>query len=135
MKYLFLGLAIIFEVVGSSFMKASEGFTKWLPSIVVVVAYLICFYFLSLALKSIPLGVAYAIWAGLGIVLTAMVSVFIFKQKLDFPAIIGILFIVIGVVIMNFFPKLHIDLILNLILLSKLRGFYLILHSIINDWR
>ena len=105
MKYLFLGLAIIFEVVGSSFMKASEGFTKWLPSIVVVVAYLICFYFLSLALKSIPLGVAYAIWAGLGIVLTAMVSVFIFKQKLDFPAIIGILFIVIGVVIMNFFSK------------------------------
>ena len=105
MKYLFLGLAIIFEVVGSSFMKASEGFTKWLPSIVVVVAYLICFYFLSLALKSIPLGVAYAIWAGLGIVLTAMVSVFIFKQKLDFPAIIGILFIVIGVVIMNSFSK------------------------------
>ena len=105
MKYLFLGLAIIFEVVGSSFMKASEGFTKWLPSIVVVVAYLICFYFLSLALKSIPLGVAYAIWAGVGIVLTAMVSVFIFKQKLDFPAIIGILFIVIGVVIMNFFSK------------------------------
>ncbi|MNY34484.1 Quaternary ammonium compound-resistance protein QacC [compost metagenome] len=105
MKYLFLGLAIIFEVVGSSFMKASEGFTKWLPSIVVVVAYLICFYFLSLALKTIPLGVAYAIWAGLGIVLTAMVSVFIFKQKLDSPAIIGILFIVIGVVIMNFFSK------------------------------
>lgn len=105
MKYLFLGLAIIFEVVGSSFMKASEGFTKWLPSIVVVAAYLICFYFLSLALKTIPLGVAYAIWAGLGIVLTAMVSVFIFKQKLDSPAIIGILFIVIGVVIMNFFSK------------------------------
>lgn len=105
MKYLFLGLAIIFEVVGSSFMKASEGFTKWLPSIVVIVAYLICFYFLSLALKTIPLGVAYAIWAGLGIVLTAMVSVFIFKQKLDSPAIIGILFIVIGVVIMNFFSK------------------------------
>ena len=105
MTYLFLGLAIIFEVVGSSFMKASEGFTKWLPSIVVVVAYLICFYFLSLALKTIPLGVAYAIWAGLGIVLTAMVSVFIFKQKLDSPAIIGILFIVIGVVIMNFFSK------------------------------
>ncbi|KFC22881.1 DMT family transporter [Chryseobacterium sp. FH1] len=105
MKYLFLGLAIIFEVVGSSFMKASEGFTKWLPSIVVIVAYLICFYFLSLALKTIPLGVAYAIWAGLGIVLTAMVSVFIFKQKLDSPAIIGILLIVIGVVIMNFFSK------------------------------
>lgn len=105
MKYLFLCLAIIFEVLGSSFMKASEGFTKWLPSTIVVVAYLICFYFLSLALKTIPLGVAYAIWAGLGIVLTAAVSVFILKQKLDLAAVVGIIFIVIGVVIMNFFSK------------------------------
>lgn len=105
MKYLFLGLAIIFEVIGSSFMKASEGFTKWFPSAIVVIAYLICFYFLSLALKMIPLGVAYAIWAGLGIVLTAAVSVFIFKQKLDLAAIVGIVFIVIGVFIMNFFSK------------------------------
>lgn len=105
MKYLFLGLAIIFEVVGSSFIKASEGFTKWLPSIVVVVAYLICFYFLSLALKSIPLGVAYAIWAGLGIVLTALVSVLFFKQKLDLPAILGIAIIIVGVLVINLFSK------------------------------
>jgi small multidrug resistance pump len=105
MRYIFLSLAIILEVIGSSFMKASDGFTKWLPSTVVVVAYISCFYFLSLTLKSIPLGVAYAIWAGLGIVLTAAVSVFIFKQKLDLPAIIGIVFIVVGVVIMNFFSK------------------------------
>ena len=105
MKYLFLALAIIFEVIGSSFMKASEGFTKWFPSVIVLIAYLICFYFLSLALKMIPLGVAYAIWAGLGIVLTAAVSVFIFKQKIDIAGIVGIVFIVIGVVIMNFFSK------------------------------
>lgn len=105
MKYLFLGLAIVFEVIGSSFMKASDGFTKWIPSAVVVIAYLVCFYFLSLALKTIPLGIAYAIWGGLGIVLTAAVSVFIFKQKLDFPAIIGIALIVSGVVVMNFFSK------------------------------
>lgn len=105
MKYLFLGLAIIFEVIGSSFIKASDGFTKLWPSSVVVVAYITCFYFLSLALKTIPLGVAYAIWAGLGIVLTAAVSVFIFKQKLDLPAIIGIILIVSGVVVMNFFSK------------------------------
>lgn len=105
MKYLFLALAIIFEVIGSSFMKASEGFTKWFPSAIVLIAYLICFYFLSLALKMIPLGVAYAIWAGLGIVLTAAVSVFIFKQKIDIAGIVGIVFIVIGVVIMNFFSK------------------------------
>lgn len=105
MKYVFLGLAIVFEVIGSSFMKSSDGFTKWLPSTVVVVAYITCFYFLSLALKTIPLGVAYAVWAGLGIVLTAAISVLVFKQKLDLPAVIGIIFIVIGVVIMNFFSK------------------------------
>lgn len=105
MKYVFLGLAIVFEVIGSSFMKSSDGFTKWLPSTVVVVAYIICFYFLSLALKTIPLGVAYAVWAGLGIVLTAAISVLVFKQKLDLAAIIGIIFIIIGVVIMNFFSK------------------------------
>ncbi|RKR08940.1 small multidrug resistance pump [Flavobacterium sp. 90] len=105
MKYLFLASAIIFEVIGSSFMKASDGFTKWLPSAIVVAAYITCFYFLSLALKSIPLGIAYAIWGGLGIVLTAAVSVLVFKQKLDMPAIIGITLIVAGVVIMNFFSK------------------------------
>ncbi len=105
MKYLFLGLAIVLEVVGSSFMKASEGFTKWLPTSIFIAAYIACFYFLSLALKTIPLGTAYAIWAGLGIVLTAAISVVVFKQKLDLPAIIGILFIVTGVVIMNFFSK------------------------------
>jgi len=105
MKYVFLGLAIVFEVIGSSFMKSSDGFTKWLPSTVVVVAYITCFYFLSLALKTIPLGVAYAVWAGLGIVLTAAISVLVFKQKLDLPAVIGIIFIIIGVVIMNFFSK------------------------------
>lgn len=105
MKYVFLSFAIIFEVIGSSFMKASEGFTKWLPTTIFIAAYITCFYFLSLALKTIPLGTAYAIWAGLGIVLTAGVSVIVFKQKLDLPAIIGITFIVVGVVIMNFFSK------------------------------
>lgn len=105
MKYLFLALAIIFEVVGSSFIKASDGFTKLFPTTIVAVAYLICFYFLSLALKTIPLGIAYAIWGGLGIVLTAIISVLVFKQKLDIPAIIGIVLIVAGVVVMNFFSK------------------------------
>lgn len=105
MRYLYLTLAIAFEVVGSSFMKASEGFSKWMPSSIVIIAYLICFYFLSLALKTIPLGIAYAIWGGLGIVLTAIISVVIFKQKLDIPAIVGIVLIVSGVVVMNFFSK------------------------------
>lgn len=105
MKYLFLALAIILEVIGSSFMKVSDGFSKWLPSLIVIIAYISCFYFLSLALKVIPLGIAYAIWGGLGIVLTAIISVVIFNQKLDIPAIIGIILIVLGVVVMNFLSK------------------------------
>ncbi len=105
MKYLFLGLAIVFEVVGSSFMKTSNGFSKLLPTAVTVLAYITCFFFFSQALKSINLGIAYAIWGGLGIVLTSMISVVVFKQSLDIPAIIGIVLIVAGVIVMNFFSK------------------------------
>lgn len=105
MKYLFLSLAIILEVIGSGFMKVSDGFSKLIPTSIVVVCYLACFYFLSLALREIPLSIAYAIWGGIGIVLTALVSVYVFKQQLDAAAIIGIAFIVIGVIIMNFFSK------------------------------
>ncbi|SFF09875.1 small multidrug resistance pump [Chitinophaga sp. CF118] len=105
MKYLYLALAIVSEVIGSSFLNASNQFTKLVPILITVVAYLACFYFLSLALKYIPLGVAYAIWGGLGIVLTAIISVVVFKQKLDLPAIIGIVLIVAGVIVLNFFSK------------------------------
>jgi len=105
MKYIFLGLAIVLEVIGSSFMKASNGFTKLLPTTIMIVAYIACFFFFSQALKSINLGIAYAIWGGLGIVLTAIISVIIFKQSLDIPAIIGIILIVAGVFVMNFFSK------------------------------
>ena len=103
MKYLYLALAIVLEVLGSSFMKASDGFSKLLPTTITIIAYIACFFFLSQALKSIPLGIAYAIWGGLGIVLTALISVIIFKQSLDLPAIIGIILIVAGVFVMNFF--------------------------------
>ncbi|MDR2955119.1 MAG: multidrug efflux SMR transporter [Prevotella sp.] len=105
MQYLYLGLAIVFEVVGSSFMKASYGFTKLLPTIIVAVAYLTCFYFLSLSLKTIPLGTAYAIWGGLGIVLTALISILVFNHAVDIPTIVGIILIVAGVFIINFFSK------------------------------
>ncbi|MDN3607653.1 MULTISPECIES: DMT family transporter [Bacteroidota] len=105
MKYLFLALAIILEVIGSSFMKASNGFTKIIPTSITIIAYIVCFFFLSQALKHIPLGIAYAIWGGLGIVLTAIISVVVFKQSLDLPAIIGIILIVSGVFVMNFFSK------------------------------
>jgi small multidrug resistance pump len=105
MNYMFLAFAIILEVIASSFLKASDGFSKLLPTLVMAAAYLGCFYFLSLALKTIPMGIAYAIWAGVGIILTAIVSVVVFKQTLDFPAIIGIVLIVAGVVVMNYFSK------------------------------
>jgi small multidrug resistance pump len=105
MKYLYLVLAIISEVIGSSFLNASHQFTKLVPSVIVVLAYVSAFYFFSLALKYIPLGVAYAIWGGLGIVLTCLVSVVVFKNKLDAPAILGIVLIVSGVIVLNFFSK------------------------------
>ena len=105
MKYLFLTLAIVFEVIGSSFMKASDGFSKWLPSLIVVVAYIICFYFFSLALKTIPLGIAYAMWGALGIVLTAIISVVVYNEKLDVPAIVGMMLIIAGVLVMNLLSK------------------------------
>lgn len=100
-----LALAIICEVTGSTFLQKSHGFTKLIPSICMGVFYLVSFFFLSQALKTIPLGVAYAIWGGLGIVLTAMVSMFLFKHTLDMPAIIGIAMIVGGVLVMNLFSQ------------------------------
>lgn len=105
MHYTYLTIAIVLEVLGTSSMRASDGFTKPLPTIGTIVAFLACFYFLSIALKVIPLGLAYAIWAGAGIVLTALISVFIFHDQLDLPAIIGITLIVAGVVVMNLFSK------------------------------
>ena len=105
MKYLFLSLAIVFELIGTSFMQASNGFSKTIPTVLTIVAYTICFFFFSHALKSIPLGIAYAIWGGLGIVLSAIISVVIFKQSLALPALIGITLIVAGVFVMNYFSK------------------------------
>ncbi|GGG93947.1 multidrug SMR transporter [Parapedobacter pyrenivorans] len=105
MKYIFLGLAIVLEVVGTSFLNASNGFSRITPTLVSIVSYVICFYFLSLAIKQIPLGIAYAIWCGLGIGLTAIVSVVVFKQKLDLAAVMGMALIGAGVVVMSLFSK------------------------------
>jgi small multidrug resistance pump len=105
MQYLFLGLAILFEVIGTSFIKASDGFTKLTPTIAVAAAYIACFYFLSLSLKTIPLGIAYAIWGGIGIILIALISIFVFKQSMDLPAVVGTALIVAGVFIINVFSK------------------------------
>ncbi|KAB1454646.1 DMT family transporter [Vibrio panuliri] len=105
MGYLYLSIAIIAEVIATGALKYSQEFTKLVPSIVVVVGYGIAFYFLSLVLKTIPVGIAYAIWSGLGVVLISLVGVVLFKQKLDWPAIAGMALIVSGVVVINVFSS------------------------------
>lgn len=100
-----LALAIICEVAGSSFLQRTQQFTRLAPTLAMAAFYVSSFYFLSLALRNIPLGVAYAIWAGLGIVLTATVSVVVFRQRLDLPALLGIALIVSGVVVMQVFSR------------------------------
>ena len=105
MAYLYLTIAIVAEVIATSALKASEGFTKPIPSIIVVIGFGIAFYCLSLVLKSIPVGIAYAIWSGLGIVLISIVGLIVFGQKLDAPAIIGLALIISGVVVMNLFSN------------------------------
>ena len=106
MKYwLFLAIAIISEVVATSALKSSEGFTRLAPSALVVVGYLLAFYFLSLTLKVIPVGIAYAIWAGTGIVLIALVGWWLYGQKLDLPAILGMAMILGGVAVINLFSS------------------------------
>jgi small multidrug resistance pump len=102
-NWIFLTLAIAAEVAGTSLLKASEGFTKIGPSIGLVLAYGLSFYFLALTLKVIPVGIAYAIWSGLGIVFITLIGRYFFGQQLDMPAIIGISLILAGVVIMQLF--------------------------------
>ncbi|GFE76863.1 SMR family transporter [Novosphingobium sp. TCA1] len=103
MNYLLLAAAIVAEVIGTSFMKQSDGFSKLLPSAVTALAYIVAFYCLSLTLKTIPTGIAYAIWSGSGIVLIAAAAWIFQGQKLDLPAMLGMALIVAGVVVMNVF--------------------------------
>lgn len=103
--WILLAIAIVSEVIATSALKASEGFTRLWPSVLVVAGYVISFYCLSLVLKAIPVGVVYAIWSGAGIALIALVAWVFFGQSLDLPAIIGLLLIVAGVVVLNFFSK------------------------------
>lgn len=105
MTWLTLGGAILFEVVGTSLLQLSNQFTKPLPSLGVALCYGMAFYLLSHALKSIPVGLAYAIWSGLGVVLISLIGLVAFKQKLDVPAVIGLVLIVGGVVVINLFSK------------------------------
>jgi small multidrug resistance pump len=104
-QWIFLGVAIVSEVIATSALKATEDFTRLWPSLIVVVGYAFAFYFLTLTLRTIPLGIAYAIWSGVGVALIALVGWVLYKQTLDVPAFIGIALIVAGVVVLNVFSK------------------------------
>lgn len=103
--YLALGIAIVSEVIATSALRASDGFSRLWPSLIVVAGYGLAFFFLSVTLKSIPVGIAYAIWSGLGVVLISVAAWVLFGQKLDAPAVIGMGLIVAGVVVLNVFSK------------------------------
>ncbi len=103
--WLYLSVAIFSEVIATSALKAAEGFTRPLPSMLTVAGYALSFYCLSLALRAIPLGVAYAVWSGVGLALVSVVAWFLYRQALDTGAIIGIALIVAGVLVINLFSK------------------------------
>ena len=105
---IYLLLAIIFETSATTLLKVSEGFSKLLPTIFSIILYILSFYCLSTCLKTVPIGIAYAIWSALGIVLVTVVGIFAFKQTPDWAAIIGILLIMIGIGVLNLFSEMSI---------------------------
>lgn len=102
---IYLIIAIVGEVIATSFLRASAGFTQLVPSVVVVLGYGVTFYFLSLALQTIPVGIGYAVWSGVGIVLISIIAYFVHGQSLDLPALIGIGLILAGVLVINLFSQ------------------------------
>jgi len=105
MSYLYLTIAIIAEVIATSALKKSEQFTRLGPSLIVAIGYLVAFYFLTLVLRQMPIGVTYAMWSGLGIVLVAAAGAILYREMPDLPAVVGMALIVVGVVVMNVFSK------------------------------
>lgn len=104
-QWTFLLIAILFEIVATSFLKASNGFTQLWPSVLAAVGYVVAFYFLALTLKTMPVGVAYAVWSGVGIAFITLIAWVLFDQKLDLAALIGIVLIISGVIVINLFSK------------------------------
>lgn len=105
--YLFLFLAIVCEIVGTTFLKKSNQFTLWKPALLTIISYTAAFYFLSITLKTMPVGIAYAIWSGVGIICITLIGVLVFKQHLDTAAIIGLVLITLGVLVINLFSKMN----------------------------
>ncbi|BEM14086.1 QacE family quaternary ammonium compound efflux SMR transporter [Serratia marcescens] len=102
---MYLTMAIVAEVIATTMLKASEGFTRLWPSLLVVLGYGVAFWGLSMVVKSMPLGIVYAIWSGMGIVLVSIAAVFVYQQKLDWPAIVGMGLIIAGVLVINLLSK------------------------------
>ena len=103
--YAYLAVAIIAEVIATTALRAADGFTQLWPSAISVVGYVVAFYFLSLTLRTMPVGIAYAIWSGVGIVLISLAGWLIYKQLLDLPAIVGMALIMAGVIVINLFSN------------------------------
>lgn len=108
MTNLYLFFAVVAEVIATSALKASDEFTNFWPSVIVVVGYAVAFYLLTLVLRTMPVGIMYAIWSGAGVALITLVGVFVFKQIPDLPAIIGMVLIVTGVVVIQLFSKISV---------------------------
>lgn len=106
--WLFLLGAIVSETIGTTMLKLSDQFTKPIPSIITIVGYLLSFYLLSYALRTLPIGIAYGIWGAVGIALITIIGMIAFKQIPDLPAIIGLVLIIAGVLIINFFSKMQV---------------------------
>ena len=105
MSYLFLAIAIIAEVIATSMLPRTEQFRRLVPSLIVAMGYIVAFYCLTQVLKTIPIGITYALWSGLGIVLVTLAGVILYRQIPDMPAVIGMSLIVAGVVVINVFSK------------------------------
>ena len=105
MKWIYLIIAIITEVIATSALKESEGFTKAIPSLIVIIGYSMTFYFMSLTLREMSVGITYAIWSGMGILLITLIGYFRYNQMLDAPAVLGMSLIALGVIILRFFSN------------------------------
>lgn len=105
MSFFYLSIAIVAEVIATSALKASNGFSVLWPSVITILGYMVALFFLSLTLKTIPIGIAYAIWSGAGIILISTVGFILFKQHLDGPACIGLGLMILGIIVINVFSK------------------------------
>jgi small multidrug resistance pump len=107
--YIYLAIAIIAEVTATSTLKLSEEFTKPIPSLVVIIAFGVSLYFMTLTLRTLPVGIMYAFWSGIGIILVTIIGITVYKQIPDFPAVIGICFIITGIIIINVYSQIKLS--------------------------